>query len=53
MPGAESPNDFWTTFKTQMVRVDRATEQLSNGQTFEHATLYVNRDKIVLASVLD
>ena len=49
--GADSPNDFWTTFKSQLIRIENATEQLPNGQTFEHDTLYVNRDKIVLASV--
>lgn len=49
---ADSPNDFWVTFTTQFVRVDGARELLPNGQKYVHDVLYVNRDRIRLASVL-
>lgn len=49
--GAETPNDFWTTFKTQLVRVERAVEQLPTGRKTGHDAIYVNRDCIVLATV--
>ena len=50
--GADSPNDFWTAFKTQCVRVDKAVETLPSGHKTGHETLHVNRDRIVLVSVL-
>jgi len=50
--GADSPNDFWTEFKTQCVRVDKAVETLPSGHKTGHETLYVNRERIVLVSVL-
>jgi len=49
---ADSPNDFWVTFTTQLVRVEQARELLPNGQQYLHDVLYVNRDRILLASVL-
>jgi hypothetical protein len=49
---ADSPNDFWVTFTTQLVHVEQARELLPNGQQFLHDGLYVNRDRILLASVL-
>ncbi len=50
--GAESPNDFWITFKTHLVRFENATEILQSGKKVGHAVLHVNRDAIALASVL-
>ncbi len=52
--GADSPNDFWTKFRTQLVRVEGA-EVLAPGA--DHggrriATLYVNRDQIALVTVI-
>ena len=46
--GAESPNDFWTKFRTQLVRLDysRHVGDHSNGASGD--TLYVNRDHILL-----
>jgi hypothetical protein len=52
VPGAESPNDFWNTFKTQCVRVETALELLPNGTRAEHDVLYINRDRIISAKVL-
>ncbi len=52
VPGAESPNDFWITFKTHMVRVENATEILQSGKKVGHQVLHVNRDAIAFASVL-
>jgi hypothetical protein len=50
--GADSPNDFWTAFKTQCVHVDKAVETLPSGRKTGHDALYVNRDRIVAVSVL-
>ncbi|HEX5137787.1 MAG TPA: hypothetical protein VFY93_12490 [Planctomycetota bacterium] len=49
--GAESPNDFWVTFKSQLIRLERVIEELRNGTKVTHARLYVNRDYVILASV--
>jgi len=48
---AESPNDFWNTFKSQLIRLERVTEELGNGTKVTHPRLYVNRDYVILASV--
>lgn len=50
---AESPNDFWITFKTQLVRLERATETGADGRTNTHESLHVNRDRIVFVKVLE
>lgn len=50
--GAESPNDIWSTFKTQLVRLDPAELQPTMGKVRSFETLYVNRDQIVLAEVI-
>ena len=52
VPGAESPNDFWVTFKTQLVRMDQAVGQLPSGKKIAHETVYVNRDYVMLAAVV-
>ena len=49
--GAESPNDFWTTFKTQLVRLTSVQVKRADGDVRQHSSLYVNRDSIVLAEV--
>jgi hypothetical protein len=51
VPGAESPNDFWVTFKSQLIRLERVTEELRNGTKLTHDRLYVNRDYVVLAAI--
>ncbi len=51
VPGAESPNDFWVTFKSQLIRMERVTEELKNGTKLTHDRLYVNRDYIILAAI--
>jgi len=51
VPGADSPNDFWVTFKSQLIRMERVVEQLRNGTKLTHPRLYVNRDYIVLAAI--
>lgn len=51
VPGAESPNDFWVTFKSQLIRMERVTEELKNGTKLTHDRLYVNRDYILLATI--
>jgi hypothetical protein len=49
--GADSPNDFWVTFKSQLIRLERVTEELRNGTKVTHPRLYVNRDYVILAAV--
>lgn len=49
--GADSPNDFWVTFKSQLIRMERVTEELKNGTKLNHPRLYVNRDYIMLAAI--
>ncbi len=51
--GAESPNDFFTTFKTHFVRIEQAVETQPSGRQFEHALLHVARDSVMLASHMD
>jgi len=51
VPGAESPNDFWVTFKSQLIRMERVTEELKNGTKLTHDRLYVNRDYIITAAI--
>ena len=48
--GADSPNDFWSKFRTQMVRLEEA-ERVGEGPELDGPTVYVNRDRIVLAEV--
>ena len=50
-PGAESPNDFWSKFRTQFVRLEHAERAEDGGRPVD-ATVYVNRDRIVLAEVV-
>lgn len=50
-PGADSPNDFWTVFKTQLVRIEQVRETPPKGRTRDYPFLYVNRDRIVLVDV--
>jgi hypothetical protein len=52
-PGAESPNDFWSVFKTQLVRLEHARERTRGGKRRIYATIYVNRDRIVLVDVAE
>lgn len=51
-PGADSPNDFWSKFRTQMVRLEQAHRPGTNTPD-EAETIYVNRDRIVLAEVVE
>lgn len=50
-PGADSPNDFWTVFRTQLVRLEQAVEVRRDGAKRKFDTIYVNRDRIVLVDV--
>lgn len=50
-PGAESPNDFWSKFRTQLVRIEDA-EVERGPATKDTPALYVNRDRIVIAEVV-
>jgi hypothetical protein len=50
-PGADSPNDFWSVFKTQLVRLEQAVELRSDHAKRRFDTIYVNRDRIVLVDV--
>lgn len=47
-PGADSPNDFWTVFKTQLVRLHDVEVVHPRKKAQSYPVLYVNRDKIVL-----
>jgi len=51
VPGADSPNDFWVTFKSQLIRMERVTEEPQRGKKLTHDRLYVNRDYIILATI--
>ena len=50
--GAESPNDFWSKFRTQMVRLERV-RRAGDEDPDSHGTVYVNRDRIVTAEIVD
>ena len=50
--GADSPNDFWSKFRTQMVRLEEAQRPGTNAPA-EASTIYVNRDLIVVAEIVD
>jgi len=52
-PGADSPNDFWTLFKTQLVRLHDVIELRPDGVKRRYDMLYVNRDRIVLVDVAE
>ena len=49
--GAESPNDFWSKFRTQLVRLDDARRVGDHSQGGAGETLYVNRDHILLVEI--
>jgi len=51
--GADSPNDFFTTFKTHFVRVEQAVETQPSGRQYRHDLLHVARDSVVIAAHLD
>ena len=51
VPGAESPNDFWVTFKSQLIRMERVIEEQKSGTKLTHDRLYVNRDYILMAAI--
>jgi len=53
VPGADSPNDFWVTFKSQLIRLERATEELKNGTKITHDRVYVNRDYVLIAKIVN
>lgn len=53
VPGAESPNDFWVTFKSQLIRMERVIEEPKSGKKLTHDRLYVNRDRIILATIAE
>jgi hypothetical protein len=50
-PGADSPNDFWNVFKTQLVRLEDAVHVRRDGTRRRYDTIYVNRERIVLVDV--
>ena len=39
------------TFKSQLIRMERVTEELKNGTKLTHDRLYVNRDYIITAAI--
>jgi hypothetical protein len=49
--GAESPNDFWSKFRTQLVRLDDARRVGDHSEGTSGETLYVNRDHILLVEI--
>jgi len=49
--GADSPNDFWSKFRTQMVRLEEA-QRIGLDEPDTASTIYVNRDCIALAEVI-
>ncbi len=51
--GAESPNDFWSKFRTQLVRLEEARITRADGEAKEQGALYLNRDRIVMVKVAD
>lgn len=53
VPGADSPNDFWVTFKSQLIRMERATEEPKSGAKLTHERVYINRDRIIVASIVN
>lgn len=46
--GADSPNDFWIIFKTQLVKLTEARVEWPQQKPKEYPVLYVNRDRICL-----
>ena len=50
--GADSPNDFWTLFKTHMVRLEPASSRMPGGEQREYGVLHVNRETIELAETI-
>ncbi len=52
-PGADSPNDFGVTFKTQLIHLRTVQERRADGQVGSFADLYVNRDHILLAQITE
>ena len=50
--GAESPNDFWSKFRTQLVRLDDAHMTGPDGAREDRPTLYVNRDRILIVEIV-
>lgn len=48
--GADSPNDFWSKFRTQMVRLEDVEHEGVDPPL--GGTIYVNRDRIVMAEVV-
>jgi hypothetical protein len=49
--GAESPNDFWSKFRTQLVRLDSCRRVGDHSDLAEGETLYINRDHILLVEM--
>ena len=49
--GADSPNDFWSKFRTQMVRLEEA-QRVGIDDPESATTIYVNRASIALAEVI-
>jgi len=49
--GADSPNDFWSKFRTQLVRLDEAQFVAGGESAPGPKTLYVNRDRILVIEV--
>ncbi len=51
--GAESPNDFWSKFRTQLVRLDESRRVGDHSDAASGETLYINRDHILLVEIDD
>ncbi len=45
-PGADTPNDFWVKFRTQLVQLTDVTRTEAQGESSHVARLYVNRAAI-------
>ncbi len=50
--GADTPNDFWLKFRTQLVQLQDARVNHEDRSDTKHDRLYVNRDRIRTVEVL-
>ncbi|MCG3135636.1 MAG: hypothetical protein HMLKMBBP_03357 [Planctomycetes bacterium] len=51
--GADSPNDFWIVFKTQLVKLAEARVEWPGKKPKDYPVLYVNRDRICLVDAVE
>jgi hypothetical protein len=51
--GADTPNDFWLKFRTQLVQLQHVRTTAADGAEAEFDRLYVNRDHIKTVEVVE